>query len=122
MPELDCRACGACCVAEYNTGHYAHLTEKDAERLHGAGRLYELAEITNRSLPLLAYDEEFWAMKTEERTQDHWKLILCKAFRGKVGERCWCAIYDLRPEVCRDFEPGSEDCHWSRAEAEGLLS
>jgi len=36
--------------------------------------------------------------------------ITCVSFSGRVGERCGCRIYANRPEECREFEVGSEQC------------
>jgi len=38
----------------------------------------------------------------------------CAALRGKVGQATACAVYDMRPNVCRDCEPGDEACNMAR--------
>lgn len=43
----------------------------------------------------------------------------CIALRGVIGEHVRCAIYEDRPRVCREFEPGNEMCLWCR-KREGL--
>ena len=42
----------------------------------------------------------------------------CVAFRGTVGERASCSIYERRPQVCRDFPPGSRHCLLARRRAQ----
>jgi len=34
----------------------------------------------------------------------------CTFLRGTIGRKVSCEIYRTRPEVCRAFEPGDEDC------------
>lgn len=38
----------------------------------------------------------------------------CAALSGKVGEATACTIYDHRPEVCRDCQPGDAACAMAR--------
>ncbi len=38
----------------------------------------------------------------------------CSALRGKIGEATACAVYDVRPDVCRACQPGDEDCNMAR--------
>jgi Fe-S-cluster containining protein len=39
----------------------------------------------------------------------------CMALSGKIGEETRCTIYADRPQVCRDCQPGDEECHMARA-------
>ena len=34
----------------------------------------------------------------------------CAALVGALGSRAHCSVYANRPLVCREFQPGSEDC------------
>lgn len=34
----------------------------------------------------------------------------CEHLEGTLGERIGCRIYERRPDVCREFEPGSDRC------------
>jgi len=43
----------------------------------------------------------------------------CAALVGTVGVETSCSIYALRPDVCRDCQPGDEACNMAR-EARGL--
>jgi uncharacterized protein len=38
----------------------------------------------------------------------------CSALRGTIGEAAACAIYHLRPEVCRTCMPGDTECAMAR--------
>jgi len=38
----------------------------------------------------------------------------CTALVGEVGIATSCAIYAVRPEVCRACEPGDEACRMAR--------
>jgi uncharacterized protein len=88
----DCQDCGACCTSP-SPGHvpitgddYARLTPDERERL------------------------------------TDWDGNRC--FMRLVGERCvnllceqgrfTCAIYERRPQVCRDYEQGGEACAYDR--------
>lgn len=41
----------------------------------------------------------------------------CGALQGELRRNCSCAIYGQRPEVCREFEAGSEECLEARERA-----
>jgi Fe-S-cluster containining protein len=38
----------------------------------------------------------------------------CSALDGKVGLQTSCAVYDVRPEVCRSCLPGDAACTMAR--------
>jgi hypothetical protein len=38
----------------------------------------------------------------------------CSALVGEVGASTSCAIYAVRPDVCRACEPGDEACRMAR--------
>ena len=38
----------------------------------------------------------------------------CAALKGKVGEMTSCAIYPIRPDVCRTCMPGDAECAIAR--------
>lgn len=98
--SLDCQSCGACCV-----GSDVLLGEGEAARFATDSRLAGLVVLrTVRpgvSLPFL------------KRTAD---TDTCVAFAGPLG-RCRCTIYEHRPFLCRDLEPGSEYCLEARRRA-----
>ena len=80
---LDCLACGACCA--YSDSWPAFIGDGD-----GAGIPDELIDF------------------------DHGRMLCyrsrCSALAGEVGNRAQCSVYENRPLVCREFQPGSEDC------------
>jgi hypothetical protein len=39
----------------------------------------------------------------------------CIALEGVVGEHTTCGIYERRPQVCRDVQPGDPGCERARA-------
>jgi Fe-S-cluster containining protein len=38
----------------------------------------------------------------------------CSALDGNVGMKTSCAVYDVRPEVCRSCMPGDAECNTAR--------
>jgi Fe-S-cluster containining protein len=38
----------------------------------------------------------------------------CAALKGRIGEMTSCAIYAVRPEVCRTCMPGDAECAMAR--------
>ena len=40
----------------------------------------------------------------------------CAALRGSLFRQVECAIYEERPDVCREFVPGSKRCLGSRGQ------
>lgn len=85
---LDCTSCGACC-ATYRVCFY--WAEADAlaipeELVEPAGRLR-------------------LAMRRVEEPSPR-----CIALEGTVGVRAGCAIYEKRPQICRDVQPGDPSC------------
>ena len=93
--KASCRQCGACCRKQ---GSPAFLPE-EIEALP-----QELRDIVNLFIEHdpSRYDKEmpcyFWDSKSKR-----------------------CRIYEFRPWICREFEPGSEDCRVWRRRARGKL-
>ena len=40
----------------------------------------------------------------------------CAALTGEVGKHVGCAVYSVRPHVCRTCMPGDEECRIARVE------
>jgi Fe-S-cluster containining protein len=116
--SFDCTRCGACCVANFDSDVYVHLTDQDLDLLDQGG-FTRMALPVHRNGAVLIYDEDFHALQTKvvKRRRDGWEFTVCKAFKGTVGGLCSCGIYDYRPEACRAFKPGSSDCVDARIEA-----
>lgn len=94
MEKKQCRRCGACCFVDM----IAYVQEEDLRRWHNEGRDDILHIVKNES--------GVWA-------GDH----LISSRNGHSIERCpflimdddglySCTIYNTRPAVCRNFEPG----------------
>lgn len=81
----DCQACGACC--SYAADWPRFTLEDDAA----------IARIP----PALVDDDHGRMHSTGNR---------CAALSGTVGHATGCAIYALRPDVCRACLPGDDAC------------
>ncbi|HEY1746320.1 MAG TPA: YkgJ family cysteine cluster protein [Xanthobacteraceae bacterium] len=87
--SADCRTCGACCSFSREWPRFS--TENDAY----------LARI-----PSAYVDNEQGRMQCTGNR--------CAALVGKVGVSTTCAIYAVRPDVCKVCSPGDEACHMAR--------
>ncbi|NJD19361.1 MAG: YkgJ family cysteine cluster protein [Gemmatimonadetes bacterium] len=90
---LDCVACGACCH-----GSHVTLDARDVARFVSAGR------------PELAR----WPHA--RRCDGELVLTSRRGRRCRHLEGTRCGIYPIRPEACREFPAGSENCIAARAE------
>jgi len=90
-PDADspCQTCGACC--SYSANWPRFTTEDDA-----ALDLIP-AELVNPGLS---------GMRCEDNR--------CAALKGRIGVATSCAIYAIRPEVCRTCMPGDAECAMAR--------
>jgi uncharacterized protein len=86
---IDCRTCGACC--SYSADWPRLSLESDAH----------IARIPRE---FIAEGERAIRCKGDR----------CAALVGVVGERTSCAIYALRPDVCRTCSPGDAECLQAR--------
>jgi len=88
----ECQRCGACC-AQYRVSFY-------------------WAEAWSRGLPDLMVEKvnAHMACMAGTNQQDP----RCLALQGRVGESVHCAVYELRPEPCRQVRPGDERCNEAR--------
>ena len=89
----ECQRCGACC-AQYRVSFY-------------------WAEAWSRGLPdsmVEKVNAQMVCMAGTNRADPR-----CIALQGTVGANVRCSVYALRPEPCRQVEPGDERC----AEARG---
>lgn len=113
LPILDCNDCGACCATQCSPPGYVLLltvSEKDQDEWPHPE---DVARI--RSLP------------AEAETSLREYLTSLKSFDVPVvtddGPCIWldletrrCRFYEHRPQICRDFEVGSEGCRSWRDE------
>jgi Fe-S-cluster containining protein len=84
-----CQACGACCAYSANWPRFS--TEDDAE--------LDL-------IPSELINEKASGMRCDGDR--------CAALTGRIGEATACAIYAVRPEVCRSCMPGDAECTMAR--------
>lgn len=84
-----CRACGACCA--YSASWPRFSIEDDAA--------LDL-------IPKELVNEPSSGMRCDGER--------CAALRGKIGVATSCAIYAIRPEVCRSCMPGDAECAIAR--------
>jgi uncharacterized protein len=84
-----CRSCGACCA--YSREWPRFTTESDSA----------IARIADAYI-----DEDLARLRCDGDR--------CSALVGEVGTSTSCAIYAVRPEVCRACEPGDDACGMAR--------
>ncbi len=88
MPTPDCADCGACCREAY---HAVEVADDDP---------------VHQALPaILVQVEGRWQVR---RSGDR-----CSQLLGDLGS-FHCQCYAHRPECCRDFEWGSDNCRDAR--------
>jgi Fe-S-cluster containining protein len=85
-----CRSCGACCAYSADWPRFWTDTDEAIARIPAA---------------LVTADQSAMACAGDR----------CLALRGRIGGATRCAIYDLRPEVCRACMPGDDACGIARA-------
>lgn len=101
--SLDCQTCGACCTnADENRREgFRDWVEVDRRDVLLSRRVAARLVVYNADgVPHLRLDD-----------QDR-----CVALRGKLGQRVFCSIYEIRPRACRRVEAGSPRCLQYRAE------
>jgi uncharacterized protein len=84
-----CQSCGACCSFSREWPRFS--TEEDAE----------LARI-----PIAFVDQGQGRMRCNGNR--------CSALVGHVGVATSCAVYAVRPQVCRTCQPGDDECGLAR--------
>lgn len=85
-----CRACGACCAY---AADWPRFTLEDEAALARIPPAY----IDPRGAGMRCVGDR------------------CAALDGEIGRATACAVYDLRPDVCRACLPGDEACAMARA-------
>jgi Fe-S-cluster containining protein len=103
----DCRSCGACCIGGDEGDGWADCTTEDVMRMTRQAR----AQLVPTS-PGWAHTDRWYATPTVMTDTGG----ACAFLRGTPGKRVTCRIYETRPEVCRDFRPGSRGCREKRRE------
>lgn len=85
-----CQSCGACCAFDELWPRFS--LESDAEIA---------------TIPEALINTRGSGMRCEG--------CRCAALNGEIGEHATCTIYKVRPLVCRDCQPGDEECNMARA-------
>ena len=84
-----CRSCGACCSFSRDWPRFTTEDDGDLDLI-----------------PRAFADHHLGRMKCNGDR--------CTALVGEVGVSTSCAVYSVRPEVCRACEPGDEACQLAR--------
>jgi uncharacterized protein len=84
-----CRACGACCSFSAEWPRFALEDDAALDRI-----------------PVAFVDRERGRMRCAGDR--------CSALVGQVGISTSCAAYAVRPDVCRDCQPGDAACRMAR--------
>jgi uncharacterized protein len=84
-----CRSCGACCSFSRDWPRFTTEDECDLDRI-----------------PRVFADHHLGRMQCDGDR--------CAALVGEVGISTSCAVYSVRPVVCRACEPGDEACQLAR--------
>jgi len=84
-----CRSCGACCSFSRDWPRFTTEDDSELERI-----------------PRAFVDDSFARMRCDGDR--------CAALVGEVGISTTCAVYSVRPEVCRACQPGDEACQMAR--------
>jgi Fe-S-cluster containining protein len=87
--DNPCQSCGACCGYSEN---WPRFTIEDDAALD--------------AIPAALVNERLSGMRCEDNR--------CTALNGTIGQATACTIYALRPEVCRDCQPGDPECLMAR--------
>ncbi|HEU18369.1 MAG TPA: hypothetical protein ENO00_03165 [Deltaproteobacteria bacterium] len=92
--KIKCKRCGTCCLANL----IAFVTDADKERWKREQRQDILHILENNSA--------VWAGDRLISTIDGHQLHGCPFLMWENG-RYTCTIYETRPQVCRNYVPGS---------------
>lgn len=91
VPIPDCISCGACCIY----GLVIPINRREPEPLQ------KYLEITLDGADDLVIERVLERDKTDGR---------CTNLAGVVGQEIGCKVYPDRPQICRDFDAGSDRC------------
>jgi len=98
MAEFDCLACGACCFQRRGT---ILISDADLVRWKRLARTDVLEQLEPGH-----FSQQAFRMGANGACTHH----------GTASEPHACRIYEIRAEVCRDFEAGSPQCLEFRAD------
>lgn len=104
----DCKACGACCIGGDEGQGWADCTAEDVMRMT---RQVRARLVPIRSGGGWSFTDRWYATPTVMNKSGD---ASCAFLRGVPGKRVSCRIYETRPDVCREFKPGSAGCRAMR--------
>lgn len=87
--NFDCQVCGACCAYSADWPRFSLETEEELDRI-----------------PAKFVAPDLGGMRCENDR--------CMALAGTLGKAVSCAIYAVRPIVCRTCMPGDDECLMAR--------
>ena len=88
-PVAPCTSCGACCATSADWPRFTLESETDLARI-------PVRYAAPDGAGMLCYGDR------------------CAALVGRIGKTTRCAIYEMRPLVCRDCHPGDDACRIAR--------
>jgi Fe-S-cluster containining protein len=105
MSEPNCQECGACCRA---------LPSWEGPNIYVRLNRYELERFTakERKAHVVDFKDEYGAVAALGMIDRR-----CSALDGEIGCSVSCQVYENRPEICREFQPNSDQCLGARDEA-----
>jgi uncharacterized protein len=89
LTASDCRACGACCSFSAEWPRFSLESDDDLDLI-----------------PRAYVDGDLGRMRCSGDR--------CAALVGEVGVSTTCAVYNVRPDVCRACLPGDDTCKMAR--------
>jgi Fe-S-cluster containining protein len=93
---ISCKRCGRCCLTDL----IAYVTDEDRERWKAAER--------EDIFHILEHERALWAGDRIVSSTNGRVLQGCPFIMWE-GELATCSIYETRPRICRDYEPGSSE-------------
>jgi len=99
LPEIshtDCERCGKCCLADF----VAYVHDEDIDRWQRDGR--------DDILQMIRREHALW-MGAHLVCADDGRYLRGCLFLSFEGNFYRCSIYEARPRVCRDYQPGSSE-------------
>jgi len=94
--KITCLRCGRCCLTHFSF----YVKEGDLARWRKEERKDILERLENR--------EAVWAGDRFVHRGSGFPVSAC-LFLHREGNRYSCAIYESRPQTCREYEPGSNE-------------
>ena len=105
----DCRTCGLCCVALYESYVLADCDDADMQRLEPRWAKRNVVEISS-AVGIAAR----WKMQRSGPFKGI-EACCCVALRGSIMHRVSCTVYARRPRSCRRaIQPGDRSCRQLR--------